>query len=263
MKNTKLYNIVSNSFYLAVLPSLLLLQSTHAADATYDATEASEINANTAAINAIQNVVNQNEVDSDAADANLQTQINNEVGARQTADGDLSTLTTNEKSNLVGAINELDSELATETSNRTTADTAIQNDVDQNEADSDAADTAIRGEFAAEDTAIRGEFAAADRAIRNDFIAADAALQTQINTNHAAIDRNTRGSAMVAALTHTTVLPGMTHALDISAAHFEDETGMALSYSRRISDGVQVNFGTASTTDFEEAVVRAGIGFQW
>ena len=93
--------------------------------------------------------------------------------------------------------------------------------------------------------------------------AADAALQTQIDTNRAAIDRNARGIAMVAAMTHTTVLPGMTHALDISAAHFEGETGMALSYSRRISDGVQVNFGTASTTDFEEAVVRAGIGFQW
>ena len=68
---------------------------------------------------------------------------------------------------------------------------------------------------------------------------------------------------MVAALTHTTVLPGMTHALDISAAHFEGETGMAVSYSRRVQEGVQINFGAAATTDFDEAVVRGGIGFQW
>jgi hypothetical protein len=38
---------------------------------------------------------------------------------------------------------------------------------------------------------------------------------------------------------------------------------MAISYSRRINEGMQVNFGVASTTDFEESVMRAGIGFQW
>ena len=68
---------------------------------------------------------------------------------------------------------------------------------------------------------------------------------------------------MVAALTHTTVLPGMTHALDVSAAHFEGETGMALSYSRRINENVQLNFGGASTADFNDSVVRGGVGFQW
>jgi len=26
---------------------------------------------------------------------------------------------------------------------------------------------------------------------------------------------------------------------------------------------VQINFGAASTTDFDESVVRGGIGFQW
>jgi autotransporter adhesin len=88
-------------------------------------------------------------------------------------------------------------------------------------------------------------------------------LQTQVDTNRDAIERNARGIAMVAAMTHSTVLPGMTHALDVSAAHFEGETGMAISYSRLIKDGVQINFGAASTTDFEESVVRAGIGYQW
>jgi hypothetical protein len=85
----------------------------------------------------------------------------------------------------------------------------------------------------------------------------------RIESNKENIERNTRGIAMVAALQHTTVLPGMTHALDIGAAHFEGETGMSLNYARRINENVQINFGAASTTDFDESVIKAGIGVQW
>ena len=88
-------------------------------------------------------------------------------------------------------------------------------------------------------------------------------LQSQINSNRLDIDRNARGIAMVAALQHTTVLPGMTNALDVSAAHFEGETGMALNYSRRINENVQINFGAAATSDFDESVIKAGLGVQW
>ena len=88
-------------------------------------------------------------------------------------------------------------------------------------------------------------------------------LQSQINTNRQDIDRNARGIAMVAALQHTTVLPGMTHALDLSAAHFEGETGIALNYARRINENVQINFGAASTSDGDESVIKGGIGWQW
>jgi hypothetical protein len=95
------------------------------------------------------------------------------------------------------------------------------------------------------------------------FQAADANLQSQISKNRKDIEANTRGIAMVAALQHTTVLPGMDNALDISAAHFEGETGMSLNYARRINDNVQINFGAASTTDFDESVIKAGIGVQW
>ena len=107
-------------------------------------------------------------------------------------------------------------------------------------------------------------------ATENYVDAADARLQEQIDTNvrdiaknREDIDANTRGIAMVAALQHTTVLPGMTHALDISGAHFEGETGMALNYARRINENVQINFGAASTTDFDESVIKAGVGIQW
>jgi hypothetical protein len=55
----------------------------------------------------------------------------------------------------------------------------------------------------------------------------------------------------------------MNNAFDLSAAHFEGETGLALNYARRINENVQINFGAASTTDFDESVIKAGIGVQW
>jgi hypothetical protein len=84
-----------------------------------------------------------------------------------------------------------------------------------------------------------------------------------IASNKRSIEQNARGIAMVAALQHTTVLPGMSQALDVSAAHFEGETGMSINYARRINENVQINFGAASTDDFDESVIKAGIGFQW
>ena len=140
-----------------------------------------------------------------------------------------------------------------------------------------AEDINIRNEFAAEDTNIRNEFAAEDTNIRNEFAAGDLFLQDQVTNNAGAIannsnriasnkkdiEQNTRGIAMVAALQHTTVLPGMNNAFDLSAAHFEGETGLALNYARRINENVQINFGAASTTDFDESVIKAGIGVQW
>jgi hypothetical protein len=86
---------------------------------------------------------------------------------------------------------------------------------------------------------------------------------SRIESNQKNIEQNTRGIAMVAALQHTTVLPGMNNAFDLSAAHFEGETGLALNFARRLSENVQINFGAASTTDFDESVIKAGIGVQW
>ena len=95
------------------------------------------------------------------------------------------------------------------------------------------------------------------------FANAIANNSTAIASNKRSIEQNARGIAMVAALQHTTVLPGMNQALDVSAAHFEGETGMSINYARRINENVQINFGAASTDDFDESVIKAGIGFQW
>jgi len=120
-------------------------------------------------------------------------------------------------------------------------------------------DLRINGDLVA--TELYADFG--DAGVTAAFTAADTNLQSQIDNNREDIDRNARGIAMVAALQHTTVLPGMTQALDLSAAIFEGETGLALNYARRINENVQINFGAASTSDFDESVIKAGIGVQW
>ena len=126
----------------------------------------------------------------------------------------------------------------------TAANLFTQADVNQNEFDSDAADFALGSRIDNNASAIANN-------------------SSRIASNKEDIEQNTRGIAMVAALQHTTVLPGMNNAFDLSAAHFEGETGLALNFARRINENVQINFGAASTTDFDESVIKAGIGVQW
>ena len=77
------------------------------------------------------------------------------------------------------------------------------------------------------------------------------------------IDTNTRGIAMVAAMTNTTVAPDMKQAVDFNWANFEGENGFGLGYAYRINPHLQLNAAAASTTDFDESVVRLGVSYQW
>ncbi|MBT8036640.1 MAG: YadA C-terminal domain-containing protein [Verrucomicrobiae bacterium] len=115
---------------------------------------------------------------------------------------------------------------------------------------------------------------AAEAALR---VAGDAFLQNQVSNNAGAIannssriasnkrdiQTNTRGIAMVAAMTNTTVLPGNTQAVDFNLSHFEGETGFGFGYARAINPNLQLKISVASTTDFDESVVRAGVSYQW
>ena len=159
-----------------------------------------------------------------------------------------------------------------------TADTALGGRIDSEISARIAGDNTVRGEFAAADTAIRNEFAAADTTernariagdnlIRSDFAAADTternariAGDSRLQSN---IDENTRGIAMVAAMTNTTVDIGKTHGVDFNMAQFQSETGFAFGYANRINENVQVHTSVASTTDFDESVVRLGVAVQW
>jgi hypothetical protein len=90
----------------------------------------------------------------------------------------------------------------------------------------------------------------------NNRVAADNALR-------AGIDENTRGIAMVAAMTNTRVEAGKTHGVDFNMAQFQSETGFAFGYANRLNDNVQLHTSVASTTDFDESVVRVGVAVQW
>ena len=98
---------------------------------------------------------------------------------------------------------------------------------------------------------------------RNARIAADNNLQNQINNNERDIETNTRGIAMVAAMTNTTVLPGNTQAIDFNLSHFEGETGFGFGYARAINPNLQLKVAAASTTDLDESVIRVGVSYQW
>ena len=143
-----------------------------------------------------------------------------------------------------------------ETAARTSADNLLGGRIDTETAARISQGAAIRSEFAAADTAIRRDFTAADTAIRQEFAAADASLQSQI-------DENTRGIAMVAAMTNTRVEAGKTHGVDFNIAQFQDETGFAFGYANRINDNVQLHGAVASTDDLNESVARIGVALQW
>jgi hypothetical protein len=96
-------------------------------------------------------------------------------------------------------------------------------------------------------------------------------LQTNINNESTArmaadrdlgnrIDKNTRGIAMVAAMTNATIQPGMNQAVDFNVAHFE---GFAFGYANKINENLQIHAAAASTTDFGESVIRLGLSYQW
>jgi hypothetical protein len=142
---------------------------------------------------------------------------------------------------------------------RATADDALQGGIDEvagNLADEAAA-------RAAADADIVSGYMAADSSIVAGYMAADSMLAARISSVEDKVESNTRGIAMVAALTSPTVREGMENALDFSLAHFDGETGAAISYARRVNENVQLNIAAASDTDFEETVVRGGVSLQW
>jgi|GEM_PF-4335137 len=149
--------------------------------------------------------------------------------------------------------------LANEVTNRTNADTLLQSNIDAEALTRGNADTLLQSNISAE--AITR--ANADTQLQNNIsnetnqrIAGDRALSSRIDTN-------TRGIAMVAAMTNTSVAPGMKQAVDFNVANFEGETGFGLGYAYRVNENLQVQGAAASTNDMEDSVVRVGLSYQW
>ena len=91
--------------------------------------------------------------------------------------------------------------------------------------------------------------------------AAIGANSAAIGANSADINMNRDGIAMAAAISHSTILPGNKQALDISTAEFEGSSAISVNYSRKVTQGVQINFSHASGGDSH--INKLGVGIQW
>jgi hypothetical protein len=55
----------------------------------------------------------------------------------------------------------------------------------------------------------------------------------------------------------------MSNAMDFNVSYYEENAGFAVSYARRINDNLQLKGSVATSHDFEEAVLRGGVSYQW
>ena len=72
-----------------------------------------------------------------------------------------------------------------------------------------------------------------------------------------------RGVAMAAALQTPVIEYGSNNAMKFSMANYGGENGFSFGYARRLFKGFSADIEAASTSQFEEAVVRGGINFSW
>jgi hypothetical protein len=228
-----------------------------AADATLTTNLSNEVTRATAAEGVLDGKITTEKNQRQAADATLTTNLATEKTERQAADATIDTKLTNyqtAQSALIrkganGQIHIGENSLITQEIGgvqklfaQDGAGKAINIDV------SNGSDLLVNGVSVATDddiSAIRSDYQAADRNLRND------------------IDTNTRGIAMVAAMTNTTIRDGMTQGVDFNISQFEGETGFAFGYAHKINENMQLHGAAASTTDFEESVGRLGVSFQW
>jgi hypothetical protein len=139
------------------------------------------------------------------------------------------------------------------------ADTTLQNNINAEALTRSNADTLLQNNISAEALTRSNADTQLQSNINNEAnqrIAGDRALSSRIDTN-------TRGIAMVAAMTNTSVAPGMKQAVDFNVANFEGETGFGLGYAYRVNENLQVQGAAASTNDMEDSVVRVGLSYQW
>jgi hypothetical protein len=246
-----------------------------AADATLTTNLSNEVTRATAAEGVLDGKITAETTRATAAEGVLDGKITTEKTQRQAADATLTTNLATEKTERQAADATLDTKLANYQTAQSTlirksangqihigenslitqeiggvqklfaqdgSGKAINIDV------SNGSDLLVNGVSVATDddiSAIRSDYQAADRNLRND------------------IDTNTRGVAMVAAMTNTTIRDGMTQGVDFNISQFEGETGFAFGYAHKVNENVQIHGAAASTTDFEESVGRLGVSFQW
>ncbi|MEK6231857.1 MAG: YadA C-terminal domain-containing protein, partial [Luteolibacter sp.] len=157
----------------------------------------------------------------------------------------------------------------------------VQADVDQNEIDSDAADDVLQDNINTEiqdridavaneanirsnaDILLNNRITNETNRVNGEIVRLDNRIDNVKSNLESSIDKNSRGIAMVAAMTNTRVEAGKCHGVDFNLSNFRGETGFAFGYANRVNENVQVHGAIASTTDFDESVVRVGVSYQW
>ena len=180
-----------------------------------------------------------------AADADIRTDF---AAADTSIRTDFAAADTVERNARIAADNTLGLRIDSEVSDRIAGDAALGIRINDEQSARIAADNALGIRINDTNSRVTNE--------TNDRIAAD-------NVLGARIDENTRGIAMVAAMTNTRVEAGKTHGVDFNMAQFQSETGFAFGYANRVNENVQLQTSVASTTDFDESVVRVGVAVQW
>jgi hypothetical protein len=191
-----------------------------------------------------------------AADATLTTNLAAEKSQRQTADTNLDSRLTNYQTSQSQLIREENGQIHIGQNSLVTSEAGGFQELSAQDALGGSLDINVTN---GSDLRIDGVSVATDddiSAIRNDYQAADRNLRSDIDTN-------TRGIAMVAAMTNTTIRDGMTQGVDFNISQFEGETGFAFGYAHKINENMQLHGAAASTTDFDESVGRLGVSFQW
>jgi hypothetical protein len=87
--------------------------------------------------------------------------------------------------------------------------------------------------------------------------------ETRLVSAEQNIEQLQRGVAMTAALQTPVIDHGSNNAMKFSMANYGGENGFSFGYARRLFKGFSVDVEAASTSQFEEAVVRSGINFSW
>ncbi len=72
-----------------------------------------------------------------------------------------------------------------------------------------------------------------------------------------------RGVAMSAAMRTSTIAKGDRSALDLNFSEYRGEYGMAGSFGIRVNNALQVHFAGATTSEFQDRIVRTGLTLNW
>lgn len=220
-----------------------------------DADVAAETTRATTAEATLQSNINAEAVTRGNADAALQTNINNEAATRAAADVVLQTNINNEASTRAAADVVLQSNIANEAATRSNEDSLIRASI-QTEASTRAAADSALGQRIDTEAVTRAN---AD-VVLNDRIDGVAG---RVGRAERDISKLRRGVAMAAALQTPVIAEGHNNALKVGVAAFDGETGLAAGYARKLNDSVTVNAEVATTSDFDETIVRGGANYSW